>query len=212
MPDFTIEPNSILQATFWFEYQASVCLNVFHYRTDNTVNAVNGVAILTEFAEDMKNNIWTNIVGANYLRPLMNEACKLHKIRVQKVYPDRKWFIDAVVNQFGTEATGQQLPSDMQWCVSLKATRVGRGRTGAKHFTGMDFSQLDGASLDGAFLASAQLFAARLIATLSNAALGTTVTPVIWNAKHAATLSEIHNAAVQSEARVMRRRQLHLGI
>lgn len=211
-PDFTIEPSSIVEVTFWFTYQSSICMNVFHYVTNNTIVKTNGVAIVTEIGDYAKQQIWNSIIPGTYLKNITSPNCTLNFVRAQKVAGDRKWYIDEIVNEAGTYSIGQDLPSDVQWCLSLQATRVGRGRTGSKHFTGMMSGMYANAYLAATFISLAQLVAVKVQQDLNPPSLGASCTPIIWNSKHPTTFSYIHGAVVQNQVRVMRRRQVGLGI
>jgi hypothetical protein len=204
---YSINSGDIVQFTVWQRLFGQTVLNRMHYQV-NGPTQLNGPAELQIFLGNAAaGSNWPSIV-----RQRQSHDLKVEKFSAQKISTTR-WAAEwAVANTEGGNA-GASLPSNVNIVFQKHVPQASRrGLQGRMHVAGIPSDNFLGDNLtNAAYL----VWNSTCITFLTQIAGGTGVfyTPVIWsNAGGVRHVAELDKVSVSTEARIMRRRTVGLGI
>lgn len=207
---YAINPNDVIEVTMFGTYQASYCLNVFHFINGGAlIDAVNSDAEMTNLLGKFKAALWDG--GGTGLKSLMTDGYRLEWIRGQPVAPTRRYYLDYGVGEAGSVA-GDGIPSDTHMCVTTRSGAVGRGRTGNKKITGLSLATLDGANFTAASRIAMNLAFNPLLTPLDSLTAAAVWQLAVWSPASSTGRNPVLSLSSRSNVRVMRRRELFRGI
>lgn len=205
-----IANNDVFEVTMFSKYQDQYVLNVFHYIYSGPgVAAADYTAQLNAVATDFYSKRWLNVLTG--IKRGVVEDFVLERIRVQKIYPTREYYIDKLVNNPG-DLIEAGVPVNSALTMSYPTDRAIRGATGSKRFTGLPLSGLDGGDWSGATLTQWNIIGTGLADYISGVDLLDVYFPTVWSPKRPADRATILSVYARSEVRTQHRRTKGLGI
>jgi len=210
VPDFPINNADIAQVTVWATYQSSKILNVFHYEAVVPGGEPDGPGEIAALALKFVQAVVDPAAGTKWIDWVVPEYHFDYAI-AQIVYPLRRYYLDSDINLDGIEV-GPGCPSNIGATTLLRSNKVGRGRSGSKHWTGMANITLDAGVVQLGLRTQINETVDKALANIPGIAGGLTWEPRIWNASKPADINRIISKYTYPETRIMRRRTLHLGI
>jgi len=205
-------PNfAIAQVTTWATYENQIVLNVFHYRLERPGGIADGGTEIAALINKFELQVVLPAAGTKWIDWLVADYT-IDYIRGQVVYPGRFAYVQFNTGDVGLVAQ-PGCSSNLGVTVSLQSEVAGRGKTGSKHFTGVQATKLAGGVVDAGLAASVRdtMLAAGTSIPCTEAG-GGVWNFKIWNPANPEAPSEIVNYYTQPTARVMRRRTHHVGI
>jgi hypothetical protein len=204
--------NDIVQITVTGSYEAQVLLNVMHYKAENAPDPGRTYEQgLTDLVAAIKNDVASNWVPS--LLDCMGQEAGIDKIRAQRVYPTRDYYVDVTEAQPGTHANPVRT-ANIAATLTKQSSRAGRGRSGSFHVFGVPEGTFDLGRFLAAYMELLDTLSVNLKKTqvehlgfsvwypgMYNGSLGT---PLNW--------SDIVQITPQDTVRIMRRRTLRVGI
>lgn len=210
MPDFPVNNGDIAAVTIWATYQASKILNVFHYEAIVPGGEPDGPGEVQNLAQEFVANVVDPAAGTRWLDWTVPGYIFNYAV-AQIVYPIRRYYLDTDISEPGIEV-GDGCPSNAGATALLRSNKVGRGRSGSKHFTGMANLTLANGQVQAGLKTQIEETLDKALANIPGVAAGLTWEPRIWNAAKPGDINRIISRYVYPEVRIMRRRTLHLGI
>lgn len=205
--------GDLIQLTFVGRWQQQVIMLTTHYkcRTPPDGSMTTGLALsnLIDFVDPAG----ANSLGDVYIKCLP-ENYTLREIWAQKIYPAREVKIQRPVSYAGLWATADAETGNVDAVVTLRTTKAGRSQVGNKHIGPMPADGYTSGLISAAMVIAMTTLAEGLILSLSPATAGV-YDPCIYHrgGDGAAAKSDlVASYAVQTTARVMRRRTVGLGI
>lgn len=211
MATFPLTPGDICEINVVSTMRGSTIMNVYHYQFSPSGSAAaDGKPIIDNLGLLFEALLY----GAGGVIPLEKSDNLIYDyMRLQIIYPTRRFYVVKNMGYPGSWNTGLDLPTDLQLCSTFRATTTGRGRAGRKADSGFQTDQLLNQTWNAALLNYwGTTVAPRYLATITTAVGIKQFVPVIWNSRHPGSPNEISSVYVNPQARVMRRRQLGLGI
>lgn len=191
-------------------YQGQIILNVFHYNNVSGAPYVNGDAELSNLITKFHDRVWDPPI-IDGIRDFMSTGYMLQYITAQQVHPARQYYNYIPYNEAGLVA-GDGVPSDTNLTVSFRTARALRGSTGNKKFTGMALTTLNGNAWTNAIIASFDSLQGQFMAALFDVALAPSWNPTVWSPQRPLDRTTLVGTIARDQVRVLRRRQLRLGI
>lgn len=210
MATFPIANGDICQVTIWCTYQSSKILNVLHYEAVVPGGLADGLPEVQSLLEKIRTTAINPAVG-NKWRDWTVDQYRFNYSIGQIIYPTRRFYVSDQIELSGT-LPGDGCPSNVGATASLQSSKVGRGRSGSKHFTGLDNADVAGGSLNAITRTNIQDTVDKLTTDIISADPSLTWKPRIWSNSHPGDINEIVSSYVWPEPRIMRRRTLHVGI
>lgn len=211
MADFPIAANDVIEVKVNAYFQGSLIMNVYHYKVDaGFAGTLTGTAELSDWLD----HFLTLLYGAGGAIPLQQSTALTYTFATaQLVFPFRYFYVTRAMPYTGSRGTAQNLPSDVQLCCTLRNSVVGRGKAGRKNFSGFQVDQYTDAfwnnTLTGPW--GANVIPKLSLPVAAVVPLAMRAFPVIWSPAVGVTRQEVIEAILQSQVRVMRRRQIGIG-
>lgn len=206
----SIGNNDIAQVTMIGKHAGQYVLSVFHYQYEGpAVGADQYQAVLAALSNDFYQRVW---LAAGGMRSCVAPQYYLQRIRTQIVHTIRGYYVDQMVDSIGNAAGEPALPPNDSVCVSIFGEKVGRGRTGSKHFPAVPADWILSGTIDpdriGTYVSAAQKFQLVLL----GADPAQNFRPVIWNPRMPLERNRVRGIRVEETSRIMRRRTVGVGI
>lgn len=202
--------NDVLEYTMFGTLYGQQILNVFHYRYSGAnVPAGEYEAELDALSDEITGTLWPALGGG--LQSLVTIDYKLVRVRLQPVWPTRRYYIDNVLNQEGT-AVGAAAPANMAQAITLKTDRAVKGGQGRKHISGRPIGTISMGEWTAAGTLAVQTWAPAIMDPVDGTAPDRVLTPTVWSPRIPTSVTRILSVETSQQMRTMHRRTVGLGI
>lgn len=208
--DFAVGNGNLAQVVVWSTYQSSKILNVFHYEAICAAPIDDGPGEVLNLAQSFNALVINAVIGTKW-RDWVVQAFQFNYTQAQIIHPTRRYYLSEVTDVTGV-LMAEGCSSNIGATVLLQSNKVGRGRSGSKHFTGFDLNDAGGGTLPNATRTKVSETIDKAKATFSGVDPGLQWEARIWSASHPTDRNRIVSTYVWPESRIMRRRTLHVGI
>lgn len=208
MPSLVL--NDVLQVTLGYIVQGQQCLLTRHY-------------FLKNIPSDPDYDTWLSEVITSWLTggtPISTKMAAMQHpdvyqnfIMVQKVYPQRWYYLRIPQNIPGTFADAAALPSNSAVTITLQPETPGRGRSGSAHIGGLTMeAPTPSGRVSEAYQTLMTDLAEELQRGIGGVAPNHYLEPCMYRPVGTNRINPVISFAIQDSMRVMRRRTLGLGI
>lgn len=206
----SIPANAVVEITMLCNYQSSRVMNVFHYYNSMaTIPEADGVSELTSLGGKFTEAVLVAATGGLLAR--LVESFEIPSLRLQVVAPTRQYYMTHVIGVAGSQVD-DGIPSDTNMTITLRPMAVGKGLSGNKKITGLPISTLEGPFFTTDAVTGMNTSGDKMRLKIEDSVGAERWVPIIWSPTKPADRRGITITEANNEVRVLRRRQVRLGI